>query len=63
MMKFVAQILAQHQYFPYIRANQQRKPVELMPLANKNAWIQQNKDFAAAPPPKMNAWLKQNIKI
>ena len=36
--------------------------MESLPLANKNAWIQHNKDFTAAPPPKTNAWLKHSIQ-
>ena len=56
-----AQIQTQPQLFPDICPIRQRKPIKSMPLANQNAWFQQNKDFTATPPPKPNVWLKHNI--
>ena len=38
------------QTFPATRPNRQQKAIELMPVANQNAWLHQNKDFTATPP-------------
>ena len=52
-----ARIQVQPQSFPDVRPTRQRKPIESMPIANQNAWLNQNNDFTATPPPKTNAWL------
>ena len=55
-------IQVQPQSFPDVRPTQQSKPIQSMPVANQNAWLNQNKDSTATPPPKPNAWLRHNIR-